>query len=255
MLPKHFRKSTDKIDNDTKISNLYGLAELNMSGSSQFSENSLVFLKQSIGNNMPIIVVDLRQESHGFVNGIAVSWFGYKNKANEGLSKEDVLYDENIKLQSIPLGKPLTIDDEILIPVKVQNEAELVESQDMIYVRIPITDNGIPTNDMVDYFVQFVNSLPPNTWIHFHCKAGIGRTTTFMVMYDIMKNSKKVSLEDIVNRQFLLGGKNLLKYEHHHKNHITSRSEFIKKFYEYSIQNNDNFTTTWSQWLKTNDTF
>lgn len=255
-LPKHFRKSTDKINiEDIEIPNLAGLAELNISGSSQFSENGLILVKQSIGNNMPIVVVDLRQESHGFVNGIPVSWFGYENKANKGLTKEEVLNDENLKLQSIPLGKSITIDNEILIPEKVQNEEELVKNQGMTYVRIPVTDNEIPTDDMVHYFIQFVNSLPPNTWLHFHCKAGVGRTTTFMVMYDIMKNSKKVSLEDIVNRQFLLGGKNLLNHEHHHNNHIAKRSEFIKQFYEYSVQNNDNFTTTWSQWLKTNNTF
>jgi hypothetical protein len=30
------------------------------------------------------------------------------------------------------------------------------------------------------------------------------------------------------------------------------RAEFIKKFYEYVLQNDDNFEITWSQWLKTN---
>ena len=41
---------------------------------------------------------------------------------------------------------------------------------------------------------------------HFHCKEGIGRTTTFMIMYDIMKNYKEVSLNDIIKRQYLPSG-------------------------------------------------
>lgn len=57
---------------------------------------------------------------------------------------------------------------------------------------------------MVVYFITFVNNQPENSWLHFHCKAGIGRTTTFMIMYDIMKNCNDVSLYDIITRQVIL---------------------------------------------------
>ena len=39
---------------------------------------------------------------------------------------------------------------------------------------------------MVDYFIDFVENQPENTWLHFHCKAGAGRTTTFMIMKYIL---------------------------------------------------------------------
>ena len=74
----------------------------------------------------------------------------------------------------------------------------------MQYIRIPVTDGNLPTDDMVKYFIDFVSKLPNDTWLHFHCKEGIGRTTTFMIMYDIMKNYKDVSLDDIIKRQVVL---------------------------------------------------
>jgi hypothetical protein len=46
--------------------------------------------------------------------------------------------------------------------------------------------------------------LPENAWAHFHCEAGLGRTTTFMVLYDMLRNANRVSLEDIVQRQKIL---------------------------------------------------
>lgn len=252
-LPDNFRKTIDLANfKDNKVINLNGLANLNASASSQFSENGLVFLKQSIGHAMPIIIVDLRQESHGFINGVAISWVDNHNKANKGLTKEAVLTDENTRLQGILLNKPIYIGDITLIPKKLENEKRLVQSYDMSYMRIPVTDNEIPNNDMVDYFIKFVNSLLPNTWLHFHCKAGVGRTTTFIVMYDMMKNAKNVSLQDIMNRQVLLGGKNLLRDEQLLINRSEQRAKLIKRFYRYCVENNDNFKTTWSQWIRQN---
>ncbi len=253
-LPKHFRKTTDlsnlKDSKDNKVINLNGLANLNASASGQFSENGLILIEQSIGNAMPIIIVDLRQESHGFINGVAISWVDNHNKANKGLTKEAVLSDESTRLQSILLNKPIYIGNKTLIPKKIENEKKLVESYGMSYMRIPVTDKEIPNNDMVDYFIKFVNSLLPNTWLHFHCKAGVGRTTTFIVMYDIMKNAKNVSLQDIMDRQVLLGGKNLLRDEQLSMNRSEQRAKLIKRFYRYCFENNDNFKTTWSQWIR-----
>ncbi|MBP2032743.1 protein tyrosine phosphatase (PTP) superfamily phosphohydrolase (DUF442 family) [Clostridium algifaecis] len=251
-LSNHFRKTTDLTNfKGSKVINLHGLANLNISGSSQFSENSLVLIKQSLGDAMPIIVVDLRQESHGFINGVAVSWSGNRNKANKGLTKEEVLFDENARLQSILLDKPIYIGNKTLIPRKVEDEEKLVQSCGMSYMRIPVTDKEKPTNDMVDYFIKFVNSLLPNTWLHFHCKGGKGRTATFMVMYDMMKNAKNVSLQNIMNRQVLLGGKNLLRDEPYLMNRSKQRAKLIKRFYRYCVENDDNFKTTWSQWIRT----
>lgn len=250
-LPSHFRKSSDKVNTkDNESLNLTGLDTLNISGSKQFSENGLALIKNAIGASMPIVVVDLRQESHGFINGIPVSWANSKNNANMGLTKEQVLADERNKLQSIKLHEPLVIHnhpDRTVIPTKVQDEKELVKSQLMSYVRIPVTDGKLPTDDMVDYFIELVNSQPKDSWLHFHCKEGIGRTTTFMIMYDIMKNSKEVNLDDIVKRQILLSNMSPTSAQRFYNE---ERKNFLTNFYNYSKENNDNFKTKWSEWKK-----
>lgn len=249
-LPKNFRMCNSYIKDDA-VEDLSGLSDLNISGSGQFSENSLDMVKNKIGSNS-IIIVDLKQEDHGFINGTPISWVNKKNTSNKGLTKEQILDNENNKLSGIENNKEISIQNQKLIPTKVQNENELVENKGMSYIRIPVTDKEKPSDDMVDYFVQFVQSLPQNTWVHFHCEEGLGRTTTFMAMYDIMKNAKKVNLEDIMNRQVLIGGQDLLDDKINASTNAKERAEFIKKFYEYSLQNNNSFKITWSQWLKTN---
>lgn len=247
--PKHFRKASDELKtNDEKV-NLAGLNTMKISGSHQFSEKGLVLVKEAIGSNMPIIIVDLRQESHGFINGAAVSWANENNNANEGLTKGQVLLDEDKKLQSIPLNQPISIYNNghiEIVPIKVENERNLTQSHGMSYVRIPVTDGRIPTDDMVDFFVDFIKSQPENVWIHFHCRAGVGRTTMFMIMYDMMKNSKQISPDDIIKRQILLAN---LSPKSTESFYTDERMDFLKNFYKYCRENSGNFSTAWSKWI------
>lgn len=60
------------------------------------------------------------------------------------------------------------------------------------YIRIPVQDRHGPDDDTVNAFVTFVKTLPEDVWLHFHCLAGEGRTTTFMVIYDILRNAPLV---------------------------------------------------------------
>ena len=248
VMPKHFRKTSDLSNFKDEDVDLKGLSELNISGSSQFSALSLLQLKKAIDTNMTIIDIDLRQESHGLINGNAVSWYSKGDKANAGLSLEEVTKKENSQLASIPFGKEISLDKGKvkLVPTTVENEEKLVSSNGIKYFRITVTDAKRPTDLMVDRFMEFVAKQPENTWLHFHCKHGIGRTTTFMVLYDIIKNSKTVSLDDIVERQVILGGKDILKSDN-------KRSDFVRNFYKYTKENKDNFKTTWSQWVKENN--
>jgi hypothetical protein len=84
-------------------------------------------------------------------------------------------------------------------------ERDVVGATGASYVRISVTDHARPLDDEVDRFILAVRALPENAWAHFHCEAGRGRTTTFMVLYDILRNANRVSLEDIVRRQKILG--------------------------------------------------
>lgn len=225
-LPKNFRKTTNLavIENNKDI-NLTGLDKLNISGSSQFSVNNLPMLIDAIGTSLPITVIDLRQESHGFINEYAVSWADEKNNANAGLTREQVLKKEAQQLNSIKLNKPITFYNHpklTVMPTKVQDEDKLVKSKDLSYKRVTVRDGGIPTDDMVDYFVDIIKNQPKDSWLHFHCKEGIGRTSTFMIMYDMMKNYKSLSAEDIIKRQLALANYKERKVLY---NHSTTKKE------------------------------
>jgi len=91
-LPNSFRKTSDKINPTNNIPSLKGLKELNASGSSEFTFNSIDIIKNSIGKKFT--VVDLRQESHGFLNGSAISWMGLRDNLNKGLSPKEVVAAE-----------------------------------------------------------------------------------------------------------------------------------------------------------------
>lgn len=255
-LPHHFRKSTDEISETTDNNiNLKGLDTLNISGSGQFSESALSLIKDTIPNNFKIIDIDLRQESHGFVNGIAVSFENEKNNANMGLSLSEVLSTENKLLNSIKIGSPITFYNtkETIVPKYIQNELELTTSKGIGYLRIPVTDGHMPTDDMVDYFIKFVNNQPKDTWLHFHCKEGIGRTTTFMVMYDIMKNYKDVSLNDIIKRQVVLSKMSEKSAQGFYSGH---HFKFLNKFYDdytsknTSIMNYENLDNSYDSYIR-----
>lgn len=260
-LPANFRMTSGPIPAFFgKFPSLLGLSEVSASGSSQFSAKGLQRIRRAIGA-MPITVVDLRQESHGFVNGIAVSWYGKNNEANAGLTLKEVLRDEQTKLNQLSRDKIILINRHgkngkpplhILPPATIQSEAELVESQGLTYIRIPVTDHHLPTATEVNRFVRFATALPRGEWLHFHCHAGVGRTTIFLIIYDMLRNAKQVGCEDVIQRQLLLGGKNVIHIFRRDNKHTIAAIRFLQYFYLYSQSNRDNFQTTWTQWLKQN---
>lgn len=228
-LPDNFRKSTDPVNNSSNL-NLSGLKDLNISGSQQFSKLGLELLKKQLPTNKNLVFFDLRQESHGFINGLPISWEGDGNKANMGLNYNQVVARNDAQLANIKIGQPLTIKNTTIIPKEVYSEETLIKNNKNQYVRIPVTDTKLPTPEMVDLFVSSVNKLPKDSWLHFHCKEGIGRTTTFMTLYDMMKNAKTVPLNDIVLRQIKLA--NLEDKEKGLED--TSRMQLYNKFYAYA---------------------
>ena len=130
-------------------------------------------------------------------------------------------------------------------------------AKDITYIRIPVTDGNLPNDNMVNYFIDFVKKQPENTWLHFHCKAGAGRTTTFMIMYDIIKNHNYVDLNDIITRQILLSNLS----EKHLSDFLTGNIyEFLSKFYD-KCENNEcntysfNFSKNHMFCYNTSDTF
>lgn len=262
--PESFRTTSKPLLATVKLS-LLGLKDLHALGSAQFSELQLQKVKQFIGTSFTI--VDLRQESHGFLNGNAISWYGDFDWANLGKTNQEVDQDQQRRLTalknqshvivSVILHKSIegAINKTQLLNMPIQtvfSEQELAQHLNLGYQRFYVTDRRAPIPSEVDRFVVFMKNLPKDQWVYFHCREGKGRTTTFMSMADMMRNAKSVSLDDIVNRQAALGGIDLLR-EHSKKGlgkkFVDQRIIFIKTFYAYCVQNNDNFATSFSNWM------
>ncbi len=260
--PHAFRTAGDPLKKtDGPVPSRDGLDGLRVSGSASFSEEGLRKITDRIPTKK-IIVVDLRQESHGLLNGLAVEWWDERNAANKGKSLEQIVEDERTRLAALcEAGKAtvllldksekLEADPTALALKSVQSEQELCKARDLGYVRIPVTDREKPADDAVDRVLQLVRGLPEDGWLHFHCKAGNGRTTSFLTMVDMMRNAKKVSRDDIFLRQKLLGGADLTddgpKTDWRYEGYV-ARRRFLEKFYDYCKANDDGFKTTWSEW-------
>lgn len=267
ILPKHFRTSKDEFKfNIIPLASREGLDRLNISGSAQFSEQSLKTLLAQLGSLPSLYIIDLRQESHGFLNGIAVSWYLPRNWDNKGkplyeiqdnekallldaLRKQFVTLHEIVKKRG-QLSSLETIDIPIVVHESLTEQA-LVSPLKLAYARIPVTDHLPPAEENVDRFIAFIRTLPRSKWIHFHCAGGMGRTTTFMAMYDMMMNAKNVSFHDILSRQWLLGGSNLETLPHPSAwnfSYSQERLKFLQDFYDYCRMNHDNFQQNWSSY-------
>ncbi|MBA2367662.1 MAG: dual specificity protein phosphatase family protein [Candidatus Protochlamydia sp.] len=251
-LPRNWRTTKKSISDPS--TNLLGLNNLQVSGSAQFNEKAFVYLTHKLPN-VRIIVLDLRQESHLIVNGTAISWTdGQENRGNSGKTLNEIERDEQQRLEQIKKEglamKNSPISSHEFGKNLVQTEKELVESLGHTYIRLPVADHNAPSDATVDQYVALIKSLGTNDWVHVHCKAGKGRTTTFMTVYDIMKNAQSVALMDILSRQKLLGGTDLTHWQRNtiRDSVLKKRFEFIKNFYRY-CKEVPLFDQKWSEWV------
>lgn len=246
-----------------------GLKTLNISGSSDFSAKELDWIKTEIQKltDGPIYIIDVRGESHGLLNGIHVSSYGANNWGNVGKTHDQIIADEKKAIHDC-LNKAIDIyslskdnnyqpveEDRINIDVtNAQTEEEACTERGLGYARFTVPDRAFPPDSELDAFVAFVKTLPANAWLHFHCQAGAGRTTQYMIFYDIMRNIG-LPLKDIAYRQCLLGG-NYLLYDGSAPGEdpvkaelCAEKAEMIPLFYQYLQENYaTNYQTKWSQW-------
>ena len=227
---------------------LRDIPTLNISGSAQFTKDQLLNLKNSI-NKDNICIVDLRQESHGMINDLAISFLNPYKDLNNGFTTEQTIKAENSLLNKINIGNTIQLYKHTGIFIKditvdfISNESQLVTEADMQYKRFAVKDNSAPTPDIVDEFVEFIKNKPDDIHLHFHCAAGKGRTTSFMVMYQAMKNNSNLTLEQLLSYQYNIGGVNL------HDNNI--QYNFLEDFCNYVQKNKDsNYSISYSQWIK-----
>lgn len=260
----------------TDIPTREGLADLRISGSSQFSEDGFHYIREQLHargvDDQTTTFVDLREEPHCFLSGMPVSWYNSRDRVNFGKNMFEVEEAEIALLRDLRQMKDKYVaraldrkDGEIMSaefkrfgihhPDEVYSEKYLVKTKhDMGYVRIPITDHMRPEDIDADAFRIFYDSQPSGVWNHFHCAGGKGRTTTLMVLYDMMANHhhKNISLEDYVVRHYLLGGSNLFAppEEEWKAQDANVRADFIRIYHRYINETGDGDRIYFRTWLK-----
>jgi hypothetical protein len=181
---------------------------LRASGSHQLNlqdlQKRLTMLAGNVKPGGQLYLVDLRQESHAFFNGRAVSWYADKDWANVGQSPEWIQHDEEnqIKrlnewpganrakifcLQKTPGDLVLPTGYSEVAVTSAMLEADVARQMQPAvgYHRFHATDHCKPDADAKDGFLAFCSLTKQADWVHFHCHGGDGRTTTFLAMYDM----------------------------------------------------------------------
>ena len=267
-LPRNFRTTDDKlVVKDGPDPSAAGLAELHESGGAEFTAAGLELMLARLRG--PVTVFDLRQETHLFVDGLPVSWFATNNWANVGRTHDAIVADESARVASLRPGTTLTVADDkakkteagaaapadTMTVAHAASEREVIEAAGARYVRLTVTDHARPLDGEVDRFILAVRAMPADGWAHFHCRAGRGRTTTFMALYDALRNARQVSIEDIARRQEVLGNDyDVLRPAETGtwKAPLTDdRIAFIRAFHEYAHANPGGHPQLWSEWLAT----
>lgn len=255
----------DTEDPSTLPRNWRTLNFLNASGSGQFSLGQYKKMKEILFNKA-LIVIDLRQESHGLINDLAISWYSKNNTFNQNKSTEQIRKDEEKKMKEIFNKKKIKLQQSShSVFIKIQKnittattEKQFLEKEKVLYFRIPAPDYQKPRDQDVDEFIEIYKKYlykpaNHNQWVHFHCAAGKGRTTTFLTMYDMMKNFQSFNQKEITERQYHMGGIDLFnsqKKNKERKNWFEERMIFLKKFDLYVRENGPSYQSTWSVWLK-----
>lgn len=241
-----------------ELDNVRFLQDVGMSGSAQFSEAQFRDLAAKLREQSETVwIVDCRLESHGFINGIAVSLCGADNGVNQGRTAEEVEAGEVAlsELVGTTVAAYTTEKDrpKDLVEIAVEKwdtERALVEGERMGYLRLACPDHCWPPSEVIDAFIDFAKDLDDGAWLHFHCQAGSGRTGAFMTIYEMMRRTDE-PVEAILRHQAETGSGNLLDRAAPEKSHVQKeRCVLARAIYQYISANRaSGYAVKWSDWL------
>lgn len=257
---KHFRTGADLHMPDWWIS-----------GSAVPSEAGWAVIKNRIlalsdNNATTLIDLDLREESHLYLDGDAITLSEIHDWINLGKTRTQTIKSEHDWLLSLEgmstLPSVMTADafknanynSGIALPIRdIKSEGALVRDLGFRYIRLTITDHRAPDPADVDRLMNLLDHLPPNTWIHVHCRGGDGRTTTVMAMMDMLRNADKDSFDDIISRQASVYPFYDLRVIKQNDPELVpyyeARLNFLKSFYAYAKERIAGNRLSWQAWL------
>jgi hypothetical protein len=233
---RNFRTMQDKISATEKV-DLRGLREIKASGGAAVHFADLKRRLSHIKEKK--LIVDGMTEFHGYLMGIPTTFLAYQAR-----------HRLNWKYK---VRRFLLTGTQGICTAQVMPEKETTVRNGFYYVNLNAGSRFIPTHEKIDEIVQILENLDNDTWAHFHCHHGKGRTSMMLVMLDILRNAPTVSLQDIVKRQHLLGSENLLDTTvwargTYTQEQLNDRRDFITQFYDFVCQRKAGGFQHWSEW-------
>ncbi len=240
--------------------NTEGLADLNSYGSGIiYFQDFRAYFKDKIGgaDKKTIHVVNLLTDEMYYYKDRCLRWYGlgYMNKdLGQHIFARKLFKSAYKTLLRYFYGTPPTDNLSLL-----QTERQIIQDIGGDYY-IPFKGNGdwLGDQNYVDDMVHYFESLPKGDDVYIHCAHGKGRTSTFLVFYDIFRNGKKVSLKDIANRHYCLGREDVLNTDLWAKGTWTqealdARKDFVERFYDYMSDPQGYGHQSWTQWMKSKE--
>lgn len=232
-----------------KVINRQGLDELRAYGSGFINYGD--FGPHMEHDYKNLYMISLMHDPIFYYKGRCLRWYGlgYTPSTLGDKNKERKYRGLTKALVRLVYGTPPTDD-----PSKLQTEEQIMKELGIPFYE-PLLNHRNWLSDLsyIDNLIKIFEQIPVGARVYFHCIHGRGRTTTYMVFYDIFRNGKKLSLETIVNRHHCLGRENLLdttvwKNGSWSAEALQARKDLVTRFYDYMTHPEGYPSCTWAQW-------
>jgi len=199
-----------------------------------------------------VIVINGRNTNYLYYKDDEIHHYCLRMEKEQIRSKQRNLLSKRLRcdLKQWIDGVPNTLS-----PRDLRSEREILSDLG-IPLLSPLPDSWLTDWGYMDSLISLFDSAPLDTLLYIHCGHGQGRTTTLLVMLDIFHNANEVSLQDILVRQYLLGGEDIIDTTPWENGTWTAtdlknRLNLVATFYLYMVSPDGYKTRTpWSEWLK-----
>lgn len=229
--------------------NLYGSGIINFPHFLEHFKNTLSTNKENF------VVVNLNDEEIFYYKNRSLQWYalGYTKK-NYGQKLNELRFQKRLYRKVINyFYGPVPLDDQN----QINTEEDIFKALNITYLT-PLKNElaWLDNDDFMENTIRLFQSFKRDTHLYVHCLHGRGRTTTYLILYDIFRNADKVSVEDIANRHFCLGRENVMDTEvwskkgSWTKEALMARKTLVIRFHNYMTDPRGYQYQSWTQWKK-----
>lgn len=139
-------------------------------------------------------------------------------------------------------------------PELLQTEAQILKGMGAHYFSpLKGNDNWLKDQHYMEDVIKFFESLPKDAILYIHCAHGKGRTTTFLVLYDIFLHRKNLTLQQIADRHYCLGREDVMDTQlwdggSWTEEALQARKNLVERFYQYMTSQDAYPEKPWPQW-------